>query len=360
MFFSKPKSYLGVNLGAAGIKVVELRLEKKRPVLYTYGFTGESQSFSAVDGPFTDEFLTPERADKYAAILKNTCRACKTTATQAAVSLPSSEIFHAVVTMPEVKKEEFNTILQAEIKKLLPRPIAELSLDYQVLPGPADAKSSRVLVNAVSRKLVSFYTNIFQKAGLKLDALEPESSALTRALVGRDPSVAMIVDMGAQRTNFFIVEKSVPVTHHSLEVGGEKSNAIMMERLGVSEKMSEQIKYDISVYLEQHPNPNFSSEQFLNMFSPLVDPIINEISYGFDTYLHQIGNEKKRPEKVILTGGASFLPFLPQLIAQKFQIKCYIGDPWSRVVYQDGLKPVLGLIGPRMAVAIGLALRGVV
>jgi len=34
-----------------------------------------------------------------------------------------------------------------------------------------------------------------------------------------------------------------------------------------------------------------------------------------------------------------------------------IGDPWSFVSCPDDLKPMLNEIGPRMSVAVGLALR---
>ena len=40
-----------------------------------------------------------------------------------------------------------------------------------------------------------------------------------------------------------------------------------------------------------------------------------------------------------------------------FPLRVFVGDPWARVIYQDGLKSILGEIGPRMAVSIGLGLR---
>lgn len=359
MIFSKPKSCLGVNLGAGGIKVVELCLEKKRPVLHTYGFTNTLDGNTT--GGFSDNTLSEDRADHYADVLKNTCKQCRVLSKRAVVSLPVSEIFHAVVTMPkQIKKDEFDVILKAEVKKLLPRPLNELSLDYQILADiGTEGKSQRVLVNAVSRKLLGFYARIFQKAGLVLLALESESAALARALVGRDNSVAMIIDMGAEKTNFFMVEQGVPVTHHNIETGGNKINHLLSEFLGVEQMESEQIKYDLSLFLADNAT-KLSSDNFLGIFTQAIDPIIKEINYSFDVYSHQIGNENKNPEKVILTGGASFLPFFPQYIAEKFKLKSYVGDPWSRVVYQSGLKPELNLIGPRMAVAVGLALKEMV
>ena len=87
---------------------------------------------------------------------------------------------------------------------------------------------------------------------------------------------------------------------------------------------------------------------------------MKEIQYGFELYIKQVGNENKRPEKIILTGGASFMPYLANYISDTFKIKCYVGDPWGRVVYQEGLKPLLHQIGPRVSVALGLALRNLV
>ena len=97
-----------------------------------------------------------------------------------------------------------------------------------------------------------------------------------------------------------------------------------------------------------------------DIFTRLIDPIIKEIQYSFDLFLHQTGNEGKRPEKIILTGGTAVFPPIAEAIKQAFPMKVFVGDPWARVVYQQGLKTVLDKLGPRMSVAIGLALRGMV
>ncbi len=382
MFFSKPKSFLGVDIGAGGIKVVELHKEKNRPVLFTYGFTagrqdvhdlvqsitvnktsgdlnlttGTDKSKSTNVGPLMDN----AKINEYASVLKEVCKKARTVSKTAVVSLPVSSVFHAIVNLPQVKKNEFEPILKAEIKKLLPRPIEEMTLDYQVIAPLSNEKSQKVLINAVPREIVTFYTQIFQKAGLQLDSLEPESVALERALIGRDQSVAMIIDIGAERTNFFIIDQSYAITHNSIEVGGERVDKILMTTMGVEEKVVERLKFDWFEYLSRVNGDGVERNKFLETFRSVVDPIIKEIDYSFELYLRQSGNEGKRPEKIILTGGGAFIPFLPEQISNQFKLKCYIGDPWGRVVYQDSLKPWLHKIGPRMAVAVGLALRNVV
>jgi len=265
-----------------------------------------------------------------------------------------------------LKKEEFDTVLKAEIKKLLPRPIEEMALDYQVLKELTAQRTQRVIVNAVPRELVVFYTQVFQKAGIVLEALEPEPIALSRSLVGKDGGVAMVIDMGAERTNFYIIDTGIAITHHSIEMGGMKINKILSKALNVDDTQVETMKQDLFGYIFENEKNGVNSDdrmtksEFLNLFMPIIDPVMKEIGYSFDLYLKQSGNELKSPERVILTGGAGFMPYLPEFISEKFNIKSYIGDPWGRVVYQEGLKPLLRQIGPRMSVSIGLALRNLV
>jgi type IV pilus assembly protein PilM len=390
MFWNKPKSYLGVDIGAGGIKMVELHLEKNRPVLFSYGLTsnkqdvhklmaaedknianllarnGVSQSQSSVEQnnakaeSQASSQLADAQIEKYANIIKTICKTSRITAKTAVVSLPVSSVFHAVVTLPIVKKEDLDHIIKAEVRKLLPMPLEEMALDYQVLKGLPEDKSQRVLVNAVPHKLIEFYSKVFQHAGLSLEALEPESTALARAMIGRDQAVSIIVDIGSERTNFFIVDQGVPITHQSIESGGDKIDRILQNILGVEHAQTEQIKYNLFDYLSTTSNNGLSEQKWLEILTPVVDPILKEIEVSMELYLRQTGNEGKRPEKIILTGGMSLLPFLAKYIQEKFKIKCYVGDSWARIVHQEGLKPVLRQIGPRMSVAIGLAMRNII
>lgn len=377
--FGKPKSILGIDIGAGGVKVVELQQQKKRPVLFTYGFTSTPQNIHSfwqhLSTPtkrvVTDVLASPppevsawdnEHIAEYAGIVKEVCSQARTMSKAAVVSLPVSAVFHAILNLPKVGKEAFEVVLKSELKKLLPYPLEEAVLDYQLLEaGTAEDKLQRVLVNAVPRSLVAFYTKIFQAAGLKLEALETEASALARSLIGRDEAVTMVVDIGAERTNFFIIELGVPLTYQSIEIGGDKINQLLQNFWGEDLEMVEQMKQDIFGHmLMQAPEPLISEIQFLGLFSSLINPIVKEIEYAFELFARQNERDERRLEKIVLTGGAARFPYVTKHLSDKFNVKCYVGDPWGRVIYQEGLKSVLDEIGPRLAVTIGLALKNMV
>ena len=87
-----------------------------------------------------------------------------------------------------------------------------------------------------------------------------------------------------------------------------------------------------------------------------VSPIINEIKYMIELF-ESSNNEKV--EKIILTGGGSVLINLANYLENVLNVQVIIGNPWFRVSYQKELQPVLSEVGPRLAIAIGLAMRSI-
>lgn len=370
---SKKDAYLGIDIGAGGIKLVELHKNKQRPQLWTYGILDaplnihvEHHEKSAEELRAMEQekkgkgkkvkqqayYLDDPRIDEYAAYLKQLVKESRVTTKRATASLPVSYVFHSVVTLPFVEEKKLDAIVRAQIAKVISRPIEEMQIVYQTIPSKEKKpKYLQLLVTAAPRDLVAFYTAIFKKAGLQLEELETEAFALERALVGNDQATVMVVDIGSERTNFFIMDDGLPLTHRSIQIGGNQISQIISRTTGIEEGI-DQLKRDLSLA----PSSQFDA----SLYSSVTDQIIKEIEYGFDLYLKQAGNSEKRPEKIILTGGSGVYPPIKQAIENNFDVRVFVGDPWARTVYQQALKPALDEIGPRMAVCLGLALRNIV
>ena len=377
LFGDKQESYIGVDIGSGGIKLTELKKTKGRPQLWTYGIADDDINIHVQNSDKTPEkekmdkdgIILPEeqgkntpdekievndsRIKKYSKLLKRLVKEAKVSGNRASASLPVSYIFHTIVTLPEVEEDKKEEIINAEVNKLISRPVDEMQVVHQEIPSSQDTDEyDKFLVTAAPKDLVRFYTAIFQKSGLQLQELETEAFSLQRSLVGNDPATVLVVDIGRERTNFFIMDEGLPMTHRSIQVGGQNIDKVLQKILGLDHDSIGQVKKDLS---------KIDKEKFnSNQFDRIINPVIKEIEYGFDLYTHQVGNEDKKPEKIILTGGSSLFPPLAKRLQSKFNMKVFVGDPWARVVYQQGLKPVLDDIGPRMSVSIGLALRNIV
>lgn len=374
--FKKQESYIGVDIGAHGIKLVELKKTKGRPQLWTYGILDKELDIHIPQDPtaalqqqssrtpmpmdqkthalaptsIRDFILNESRIGVYADLLKTLAKEAKVSGKQVISSLPVSYVFHAILNLPYVEEKELPRIVEAEVSKMISRPASEMQIVFQKVPAKDETKKSytTLLVTAAPKTLVAFYTAIFENAGLELQELETEAFALARSLVGKDASVGMVVDIGAERTNFFIVDNGIPMTHRSLHLGGNTIDEILAEHLGIDRGHVGQIKKDISSVESALP---------YERFMPFLDPLAKEIQGSLDLYLQQTGNEGKAPEKIILSGGAALFSPIASYLTKTFPMKVFVGDPWARVIYQPGLKPVLRDIGSRMAVSIGLALR---
>ena len=375
---AKEKSYLGVDIGAHGLKIVELKNTKNRPQLWTYGILEQKldihlqqtteknidelnkendNKYSVVEKEdkkklearrLNDLVMKDARVNEYAQMLKYLLKKAKVQTTHASSSLPVSQVFHTVMNLPKVEEKMISSIVRSEIAKMIPYSVDDMQIIPQKIATTHDNGNISLLVTAAPKMLISFYSAIFQRAGLQLMELETEAFALARSLVGHDSAVSMVVDVGAERTNFFIIDNATPMTYRSLQIGGNDFDKILASSLGFSEDVANKIKLSLSV-----DNPHLSSDLFIQ----ILDPIVKEIKYSFELYLKQNVNIGKRPEKIILTGGSSLFPIIKDYIASQFEMKVFIGNPWARVMHQDGINKILDNLGPRMSVAIGLALR---
>ncbi|MDP3986319.1 MAG: type IV pilus assembly protein PilM [Candidatus Veblenbacteria bacterium] len=353
-FFGKRKTFLGVDIGTASIKVVELAPGPNHtPRLVTYGraeYTGDATKVDA------------ERdIERIVTTLKAICAQARTTSRRVSAALPTFAVFSSVITLPAMSEKELAAAIRWEARKFVPLPLEEMILDWKFLadtPAPVATgseavktpkKNIRVLLTAAPQNLVKKYLTIFRDSQLELLSLETEAFALERSLVGGAREVVMVVDLGAVTTDICVIENGIPILNRSIDVGGLTITKAIANSLNVDIRRAEQFKRDIGLNAQ-----GSAAGGIPRTIEATISPIVNDIKYNFSLYQSQ----SARPiDKIILTGGSSYLPRLPEYLENLFQIKVYIGDPWARVSYPVELKPVLDEVGPQFASAIGLAMR---
>lgn len=351
LFGQRKPSYLGLDFGAGGVKLVELMNEKGRARLVTYAFVerpvGEMGRNYIDDPAGTIE------------LLKKMLKKAKTTTRQAVSAIPIASVFSSVISVQKVaKKEEFEEAVRWQAKKLIPLPLEEMQVDWKpVASGPArpEDKYVQVLLTGAAKTLIRKYQEIFNAANLELIALETEALAMIRSLIGRDRSPTLVLDIGGARTNILIVENGIPYVSRSVARGGMHVTQEMAAALGLSEEQAETMKLDASGIASVYR----PGEGFPKIFEKSLAPIVTELNYSTNLYLSQKANEGKRLDKIILSGGGALLPQIAEYLTKAMSLRAYVGDPWARVVYPEALRPVLNQIGPRFGVSVGLAMRDI-
>ena len=362
---------IGVDVGAGGMKVVELLPQKGRLVLSTYGYS-EMKSIEGEHKPLIDD---PKKA---ANILREIMKRSDMKSTNANAALPSHAVFHAIVTIPQPRdpKEDIKPLIESQVKKLLPMPLEDMILDSTVIdkhllpkkvekdekgkkedkkeekkPEPVgkDRKHIRVLVSGAPKALVAKYVEIFKLAKLNLTSLETEAFALIRSLIGKDKARMMLVDIGFERTNIVIADQGLPYLHRSIKAGGASVTSMIAKQMSVPVQQAEQVKLDLAV--------SSGKEELPPMLREAMMPILHEVKYALELYAQQTFHDHNTVDKIVITGGSAHLPKIDSFLTEALNINVYLGNPWARVGTPDGLRPVLDEIGPRFSVAVGLAMK---
>jgi type IV pilus assembly protein PilM len=366
-----PGSFLGIDLGAGSIKLVELRNEQGRARLVTYGM------YEVPVGSVNDNNWS-QRREQAVSVIKQLLEQTNAQSRLVVSALPTFEVFSSLITVPALTPKELTNAIRLEAKKVVPRPLDEMVLEWNevgeastttptklegakeeelgTITNVKKAEQKKILLTAAPKDLVDSYVSIFKEAGLRLIGLETEAIALSRSLIGRDPSVVMVVDMGAQSTNLSIIEEGIAVVNRGVNFGGAQLTQKFVEKMGVEPALADQWKHDVSL--------TSVGGKLSPVLVGMLDDILHEIRYLFQLYRSQLRPDatagKAGVEKIIMAGGSSFVPGLAEYLAEQLNVPVHLGDPWARIIYPEDLSSLLAQLGPSMAVSIGLAMREIV
>lgn len=358
-------SALGIDIGAASVKVVQLTLRDGVPAVETYG---------EIDtGPYANQkarkAVTLEWKAQTEAIL-DLIHEIEATARIGAMSIPLSSTLISVVQLPKRDEEQMRRILPIEAQRYIPVPLDTVILDWVVLNGDepsdpfarakADAaveaqKKQDVMLIGVDKKAADARKQAARAASLVVDAFEVEMFSAVRACRSEQASGPMLlVDIGASSTKLYILDgRGTPVFAHAIPFGGELLTQKIMEALSWPFEKAEDAKRESG--FEHHAAS--SEDENTAMSKALktgLTPLVDEIKRVIDTART---TDKIDIAGVTLIGGTGLLKGLPEYLSHETGIPALRGDPFSSVRLPMILEDATRESGPRFAVAIGLALR---
>ena len=345
MTWFKTNNAVGVDVGTASIKVVELEHGNSGPRLATYGFIELESNVS--NGAAREVLPVVSRA------IMEICKQAQVQSKRAVSSLPGFSVFTSLIDLPKMTDKELGEAIKYEAKRYVPVSLENMVLDWKVVntrevttKEGLGSSSMQVLLTAAPKPLVDRYVNIFQKTDLKLVGLETEAFALARSLIGNDRTPTLVLDIGSSATDVIVVTNGLPILSRTMEVGGKVLTQTIAQSLNVGFARAEQFKRDLGI--RQHGQPLPPAIQ------TVLHRIVNEIQNILKLYY---AKQSDKITKIVLTGGASQLGGLAQYLEEAVKIKTFLGNPWARISYPQSLAVTLQEIGPNFAVAIGLAMR---
>jgi len=251
-------------------------------------------------------------------------------------------------------------------QEVLPIPLEEAVLDYQVLSDSVNEegqKVSRVLLVVAYRELVDRYVYACKKAGLQIVGIDLEAFALLRAIAephdpvpGSERGALVAVSVGHDRSTFAVSDGRVCEFTRVLEWGGWALNIAIARALDTSPSEAEPIKRALSFNGSTAVPEGFSEDQLATAREAArrqLQTFARELVSSLQFYQNQPGSLSIG--EIVLTGGTAHLPGLGAELERLIGVPVRVADPLTRlkVSKKAAEHEQLG----SLAVAIGLGIE---
>jgi len=358
-FFSKQDgSVLGIDIGSASIKIVQLRRKGGKAILETYGELSL--------GPYADTEVgraTKLPTDKIVLALSDVLKEANATTVSSSFSIPMRQSLVTIISMPQIQDRQLAQMIPIEARKYIPVPISEVTLDWFVIPkleplqsdyqgvpeGEHKIPQVEVLVVAIHNDVLSNFSSIVSQAKLQASFFEIEMFSTVRSVIeAGDNTPVMIMDVGAGATKVYIVERGVIRDSHIINKGSQDITLNIAKSMSVSVSFAEKLKRNYG------RNAREQDDQITEIIDLVMSPILSETN---SVLLNFQRKYNKSVSKTILIGGGALLRGLNELIRSQLSLPVIFGDPFSKIETPAFLEGVLQQTGLPFATAIGLALR---
>jgi type IV pilus assembly protein PilM len=347
LFTKEAKSVIGVDIGTSAIKVVQLRKEKGRVILETYG--------AIALGPYAGVEIgraTSLPAEKIAEALKDIIREANVTTTDAAISIPYSSSLVSIIKLPASVEKQLAQVVPIEARKYIPVPINEVLLDWFVVGGgaktnPDPSGKIEVLLVAIHNDTIAKFRSITSDASLTASFFEIEVFSAVRASLEHGIAPVAVVDMGAATTKFYVVERGLIHESHIINHGSQDLTLAASRALGLTVAQAEERKRKLGLSADAPPDLKRSLELSL---SPLMSELARTVA-AYETRMNQTLGA------LVFTGGGATMRGFKEFAESKIQTEMRLADPFAKTQAPAFLEVILKEAGPEFSVAVGLALR---
>jgi type IV pilus assembly protein PilM len=347
-FFSKNQA-LGVDFGTASIKAVELELRGGKPYLINYG---EAELLSP-----EKKSAMPVRSFKEDATLrfKALLDRLQSKSDGVCISMPAFLGLISLIDFPEMTDQELESAVKFEAKKYVPSALEDVALSWERVgtrehadkDGRAHPSKIEVLLVAALNKDVWQYEGYTKAVARTMNLLELETFSIARSVIGSDPGVFLVIDIGARASNFIIVEDGYVKMSRNLDAGGIDITRTLSEGLNIALDRAETLKTS---------GKDFLTKAESAIIFPGIEMIVSEGKRMIGIWGEK--HPERAIERVILSGGTARFTGLPEYFNGHFGIPVSVADPWRTIVCPEALAPKIEEMGTAFSAAIGLALYG--
>lgn len=344
------KNLVGLDIGSSSIKAVELQGKPGSLGLVSLGHEGLRHD-TIVDGQIME-------LNDVSGCIQSIFNTHNIRTERVAAGVSGHSVIVKNIVLPQMSQAELEESIDWHAEEHIPFDIADVSLDYQIVGSTQD--SLQVLMAACKRDRVANLKQAIQLAGKQPTVIDVDAFALQNCYeVNYEPQATdtvALLNIGASTMNINILRGIKSVFTRDVSVGGNQYTFVLQKEYGLAFEQAEALKRTSLL-----PD-GAQAENFAGVMENVTDMLALEINKTFDFYRATADEATDASVgKILISGGGSKVHGLREHLANRFEIAVEMFDPFRRIKV-DGQRfdpDWMREFVPEMAVAVGLALRGV-
>ncbi|MGI8919094.1 MAG: type IV pilus assembly protein PilM [Pyrinomonadaceae bacterium] len=349
MFKQVKKNLVGLDIGSSSVKAVELQKKGNTVQLMSLGYEN-LQPDTIVDGQIME-------LNNVSNVIANIFNEHTIKTHRVAAGVSGHSVIVKNIVLPQMSEEELQESFSWHAEEHIPFDIADVNLDYQVTGNSSDAL--HVLMAACKSDKIANVKQAIQLAGKQPVIIDVDAFALQNCYElnyqPKSGEVVALLNIGAATMNINILNGARSVFARDASVGGSQYTSLLQKELGLTFDQAESVKRGMSLPEGIEPRP----------IQPIIETVSDilalEVKKTMDFYRATAEEGGAAIQKILVAGGGSKLPGLAEYLAKRFEIPVEIFNPFKEIEVDprkfdpEYMREVI----PEMAVAVGLALRGV-
>lgn len=335
-------SLAGIDFGSQTIKAVTLS-----------GRPGKVHLESVAEIPMPKGTLVDyqlQDIERVSQSLKSLKRLVQGECENVATAVTGSNVITKVIQVDaKINDAELEGQIQQEAEQIIPFPIDEVSLDFEILGMTADGARQEVLLSAARTESVNGRVSALSEAGMNTRVMDVGAHALGRAVLACLPELQEwdkpvgIVDIGASAMTFAALSRGQVIYSRLQNFGGDQYSQAIASFYNMSPDEAELAKVQ----------GKLPADHKADVLQPHLNTLVQQVRRSVQLFCSSSGT--KELDRLVLTGGGSLLPGLTEQLGRELNCEVFHPDPFAlfgQPKGQGGLDH-----GAKYMAALGLALR---
>lgn len=347
MLFRKAKNLVGLDIGSAAVKLVELKEGKEGKFQLVRAGMESLSPEAIVDGAIMDSSLVVETISRLLS-------SAGTKNANVAVSVSGHSVIVKKIALPSMPEEELSESIRWEAEQYIPFDINDVYLDYVVLDPGAAGETMSVLLVAAKKEKVDDYKNVVTQAGRVPSLVDVDAFALQNAYevnYGADPTrVVALVNIGASVMNVNILAQGQTVFWRDITFGGNQFTDALQKAYSLNFEQAEALKKGESVAGQ-------NQQSIQPVLTGVSEDVAAELQKTLDFFQATSGAD--RVDQIVISGGTSKVAKLDDVLKEKFGLPVEVLNPFRSISADDRAADPAWLAdaSPALAIAVGLGVR---